>query len=368
MGFRFSKRAKILPGVYLNIGKSGASVSLGPRGLKTTIGAKGIKGSIGLPGTGMSYQTKYKKWGSFIPGNGSSSSAKSSAKKPAAAAKSVPENDSVSSDIDKLNLGFFARLTRSKEEKAFAAGLQAFLKEDYDEAENLLKQALSYADSAFTLGIMYLNNEQFEDAEDMLRAALKKSSQIGSMYKKYELEMKLHIAISNFYDDEFEPCRLTAELALVEALQQTEGYAEALDILKAAHAKNKNNVIVTMSLADLILDNEPENADMMNFIVDITGNLENETYAHAVLMMYRAEAFDNLGLTDAAISTLTAAFRKKKDRAPEFLLEVQYQRAVLYMKQNKNSLALKELQAVFAIDSSYSNVKELMAKLQEQGE
>ena len=64
MGFRFSKRIKILPGVTLNLRKGVPSVSVGPRGAKATIGAKGISSSLGIPGTGASYQKKLVSWGS----------------------------------------------------------------------------------------------------------------------------------------------------------------------------------------------------------------------------------------------------------------------------------------------------------------
>ena len=56
--FRFSKRIKILPGVSINLSKSGVSASVGPRGAKVTIGKRGVRASVGLPGTGMSYSTK----------------------------------------------------------------------------------------------------------------------------------------------------------------------------------------------------------------------------------------------------------------------------------------------------------------------
>ena len=64
MGFRFQKRIKILPGISINLGKRGASVSVGPRGAKTTISSRRIKHSYGIPGTGIRYETPYKKWGS----------------------------------------------------------------------------------------------------------------------------------------------------------------------------------------------------------------------------------------------------------------------------------------------------------------
>jgi hypothetical protein len=62
MGWRFTKRIKILPGVSLNLSKGGVSTSIGPRGLKTTIGKRGIRQSVGLPGTGLSFWQWLKKW------------------------------------------------------------------------------------------------------------------------------------------------------------------------------------------------------------------------------------------------------------------------------------------------------------------
>ena len=59
MSFRFNRRLRILPGVYLNFGKSGFSISIGPRGAKLTIGKKGVKASVGLPGSGIRYEIPY---------------------------------------------------------------------------------------------------------------------------------------------------------------------------------------------------------------------------------------------------------------------------------------------------------------------
>lgn len=55
MGWRFSKRIKVLPGVSINLSKSGVSTSLGPRGAKVTIGHGKIRQTVGIPGTGISY-------------------------------------------------------------------------------------------------------------------------------------------------------------------------------------------------------------------------------------------------------------------------------------------------------------------------
>ena len=55
MPFRFYRRKKILPGVSVNLSRSGLSVSLGPSGAKVTIGPKGVRKTVGIPGTGISY-------------------------------------------------------------------------------------------------------------------------------------------------------------------------------------------------------------------------------------------------------------------------------------------------------------------------
>ena len=57
MGLRFRKSITILPGVKLNLGKTGASISLGVKGLHANIHTSGkVTGTASLPGTGVSYQ------------------------------------------------------------------------------------------------------------------------------------------------------------------------------------------------------------------------------------------------------------------------------------------------------------------------
>ena len=63
MGFRFQKRISILPGVRINLSKSGVSTSLGPRGADVNIGKDGVTANAGIPGTGLSYRQKLGKGG-----------------------------------------------------------------------------------------------------------------------------------------------------------------------------------------------------------------------------------------------------------------------------------------------------------------
>ena len=53
MGIRYRKRVKILPGVYINISKSGISTTVGPRGASVNFGRNGTYLNTGIPGTGL---------------------------------------------------------------------------------------------------------------------------------------------------------------------------------------------------------------------------------------------------------------------------------------------------------------------------
>ncbi len=55
MPWRFRKSIKVLPGVKLNLGKKGASVTAGVRGAHVTVGHGKTRTTVGLPGTGISY-------------------------------------------------------------------------------------------------------------------------------------------------------------------------------------------------------------------------------------------------------------------------------------------------------------------------
>lgn len=58
MGLRFRKSISIIPGVKLNFGKSGMSVSTGVPGFRKTFHTSGrVTTSVGIPGTGLSYVT-----------------------------------------------------------------------------------------------------------------------------------------------------------------------------------------------------------------------------------------------------------------------------------------------------------------------
>ena len=53
MGWRFRKRIKLFPGIYLNISKSGLGLNIGSKGANVSVGPNGTYVNTGIPGTGL---------------------------------------------------------------------------------------------------------------------------------------------------------------------------------------------------------------------------------------------------------------------------------------------------------------------------
>jgi hypothetical protein len=59
MSWRFRKSFKVIPGVRLNLSRSGLSASIGGAPITVNIGPHGLVGTASLPGTGISYRHKF---------------------------------------------------------------------------------------------------------------------------------------------------------------------------------------------------------------------------------------------------------------------------------------------------------------------
>ena len=67
MGFRFRKSFRLLPGIRINLSKSGVSTSIGKPGATINISERGTRGTVGIPGTGISYSEKLSTPKSDVP-------------------------------------------------------------------------------------------------------------------------------------------------------------------------------------------------------------------------------------------------------------------------------------------------------------
>ena len=61
MPFRYRSSIRLLPGLHVNLSKSGASLSVGGRDATVNLGKRGVRTTVGLPGSGISY-SETKPW------------------------------------------------------------------------------------------------------------------------------------------------------------------------------------------------------------------------------------------------------------------------------------------------------------------
>lgn len=342
MSFRFFQRVRIAPGLTLNLSKRGASVSVGPRGAKFTVGTRGTRATVGLPGTGLFYTVTNPH--------------RPSRPTPAVAPAALPT--STRSTRSKLSMGFFKRLVTPAHERAFVDGVSAL--NDGREAEALQKmeEALQgnpgLADAAWVAGLLRLKQEKLEQAIAHLRAALNASTPLGTRFAHYNLAPQLSLPVTPQVMATAAPGAHSTRLALVEALQRADRPQEALALIEEMLQSCPNDTVVLASYAELILDS-PEQAGAQR-VVALTAAVTNDTPIHTAVLLYRGKALARLGMDHAAVSVWTDALRRTKDRSPELLRDIRFQRAEAYHRLGKKAQARTEWEHIYAQAPDYRDV------------
>ncbi len=326
MGFRFRKSIKILPGVRINLSKSGPSLSIGGRGASVNVGGRGARLTLGIPGTGLYYTTQ-------------------------ASGKKLEQL----LDKDKsLDLNALERMTLSEEEKAFIEGVQAMSDGKADALEKL-KKATHLADGAFFAGVVALHQQQWEDALQFMTHAHQNQADLGKLIEKYDLAAEVLLPITEAIDAHIAPNPQGVMLVLAEIYQAMGREAEAIDMLQGLYTENPEDVVVRVSLAELLLPTIGESESAQK-IMKLAEHVENETAVHAALLLYRAMALRHLGMGDVAKDVLTATLRKKKDRPKELLLALRYELGMCHETAGNAASAKKEWQTIYAESPDFEDV------------
>lgn len=338
MGFRFFRRMNIAPGVRLNFSKSGISPSFGVRGARATFGRHGVRKTVGIPGTGLFYTEV--------------SSAKGRRGRSGGRAEPPP----LPQPQHKLDLGFFGRLMTPKGERAFVDGCKAYVAGDAGKAADELRHATHLADGAFLAGFLAMDAKRLGEAERYLRQAAAKHTSLGTHFEKYGLAVQLALPITEFVIAHIRPCRRGVLLGLAEVYQAQDRVKEALACLKQLRRDAPDDVVAKLSVAELVLEAAPGDKRLAKQVVELAGNVDNESSAHAALMLYKAQALRTLGLHTAARDVLTAACRKKKDRNEELLRAIRYERACVYEDMGQKAQARREFEKLYAENPAFEDV------------
>lgn len=342
MGIRIFKRIKIAPGLTLNMSKSGPSFSFGPRGLKYTVGPRGTRKTFGVPGTGL-YYTTASGWGKK---QGSSSPTPSSMAPPSS-----------------LDLGFFRNIATPPAERELVAGLKLYLSGMTDDAFSTFRGGAGLVDSVFMFGFLALGKDLFTEAEAAFMRCRGAASDLGKSIHKYIQGFQLSLQVTDYIDAPIEVDGRGLALAMAEAYQKQGKYGEAIREVSALWNSNPSDMVVCLSLCDLIVANPSTNKSDLDDVVRMTASVENDEPIHANILYLRGAAMFRMQMADAAIQQLTAALRRKAGRPEGLLRQIRYLRGRSYEQQGELARAKKDYELVYAEEPAFKDVGKRIGQL-----
>lgn len=253
-------------------------------------------------------------------------------------------------------MGFFKRLVTPAGEEAFVDGCRELAQGHYKAALQHLQSATHLTDGAFLAGFLYLKNEDTRQAIPLLLQAAQKHRRLGRYFDKYGLALTLSLPITEEIAAHVGPSLRGTLLALVEAYQVAENWDKAYECLQRLRKLEPNDVVILLSLVDLLWEANYGNEETCRHIVRVTKNIDNETPVHTALLLYKARALNGLNMHTAARDILTKTLRRKKDRSEDLMLALRYERALTYESLGHSKRARSDLEKVYAEDPDFEDV------------
>jgi hypothetical protein len=147
-------------------------------------------------------------------------------------------------------------------------------------------------------------------------------------------------------------------LALAETYQAQERQPDAVTCLERLRQLEPDDVVIKLSLAELLIEQDPHNRETCQKVVTLAEGVENESAIHSALLLYKAKALRELGLFAAAQDVLAEVLRRKKDRPDDLLLALRYERALVYENLRQDKKARSEFEKLYAEAPNYEDVKQ----------
>ena len=332
MGMRFRKSVNLGGGVRLNLNKKSVSVSAGAKGARVTVNSKGQRTStVSAPGTGLSYR------------------ATSSTEGTARAGSSPTLTPQLATP------GRFA----PRAEKALYAAVQAGL-------------GGAHPESWLTVFCEWSNDPKFGFAAQTLGGLIAFARQVDPIIARDLLDQSLHSRLDPAVDPfivkyasfglnvtavgrEY-PYLLGRDLV---AMAVTVLYERAGNHAQAALAADQLTPSPLHRVVQLEHALELENYQR---VLAMTDALPNHGELDAMALVLRGIALRDVGDSDAALTTFTAA-KLTAAQDPEVRYRGLLERARIYAERGQVAKARKDLNTIVAWDSDYPGVREAIALL-----
>lgn len=334
MGWGFRKSVNIIPGVKLNLSRSGPSISLGPKGMKYNISSRGTRVRYSIPGTGIYYTKNLNN------------------------SVSINRNRmNIQSDNGLKTLGFFDKLSLTNDEKQFLDGLKEFINGNLNNAREKLSLCRNI-DSYFLRGFIELGNEQFESAKNNFKICLTAKEELGKTISKFANEIELVLDITEYIEVPITANKKGLYLCLIECYQKTNGLREGLKLLYELQNENLSDKVILLSLIDFIALEDSVDKDDLIKVINLTNQLGNESVIETNISYLRGYLFYRLDKVSLAIAELTKLTRKIKDRPEKLILDIRFLRGQLYEENGELAKAKKDYEFVYIKDNNYDGINE----------
>jgi tetratricopeptide (TPR) repeat protein len=326
MGFRARKSIQVVPGVRLNLSKTGVGMSVGVGPGRYSVHSSGretISARTGFPG--VYYQKSV---------SGRSHASAEAAAAPAGRARKP---------------GLFA----PKGEKKLYTAIRS---QDAEAIEQVGQGEPAYRLPAYSIaGLMMIGNEDtWPEAKQLLSAVFADGRDpAGSPFTQKYLASLVRVSIAPGISTELPINRDAVGLALAELHQRGGAVDEAINVVEQLEP----STYAAISLAELYVE-----TGRYDNVVDLTEDVSNQDDASALLLVYRAVAFREQGYLDAANEAFREAL-KSRSRAGEVRHLALSERATNYLQQGKKAQARKDLERILAEDSGYEGVRERLSEL-----
>jgi tetratricopeptide (TPR) repeat protein len=337
MGFRMRRSVQLLPGVRLNLSKSGIGYSVGVKGFRMSHGADGkVRRTVSLPGTGMSHVT-------VVGDTDGGSDADAPAGRASDAPPAAPPDGPVVSRPG---------LLAPKAHKALAEALTAGDPAKVD-AVGYANERVALAAAMFA-GYLYLDRGDLDRAGDLLAWAFQtgKDPARDEFVAQY-VHGTLTLEVVEGVEVLLPVGRSSLGLGLAEVRQAQGRAAEAVPVVEQLEP----NVATAVSLCELNVV-----AGRFDEVVKLTEDITNSDDLTALLCTFRGVAFREQGYYDASRASFREALRFRS-RHPVVRHRALLERARCYERERKFALARKDLERILADDSDYPGLADALAEL-----
>ncbi|WP_028636924.1 DUF4236 domain-containing protein [Nocardioides sp. URHA0032] len=338
MGFRYSKSIKVLPGVRMNVSKSGIGYSAGVRGARITRSATGrTYRTLSLPGTGLSHVQ--------MIGGGRSQSGSNSRTRTTASPSQPPLPPAPQPGL----------LAPAAEKALFKAVLSG--SPNPDALSKVGREHGDYRVLAAALeGFLRFQIGDYARARELLAWVFAQRQEIAAhpFARKYLAGSTITVEIADGVSVTLPMDTSTAGLAVAELHQSAGDLAVAIATVENV---DPPTTIAALSLAELYIE-----AGRHVDVVDLTNGVTNVDDPTALLCVFRGIGLREQGYHDAARDAFKEAL-KSRSRGTEIRHRGYIERSLTYLAQNKNAMARKDLERVLAEDANAPGLREALAQL-----